>query len=200
MKKQLTKEQFLNDVKDHQIKILKEDGVYRHVRFKKPNDVSMWFDLITTPNRLLYTGDMGTFVFSRIEDMFRFFRSGSGELQPNFGYWGEKCISESRHDGGCYEFSLDEFKKCVIEHTLSMLDKYAESELTEEEHDEISDLLECCDEYEAIEAVRNHKADLIPFDDFFEYSFTKASLRYLWCCYAIQWGIMQYDKAKMVEK
>lgn len=196
----ITKEQFLNDVKNHQLQIIKEDGVYRHIRFKPADGSVMWFDLLTAPNRLLYTGDMGTFVFSRVEDMFCFFRSKYGELQPNFSYWEEKCISESKYDGGCREFSLDRFRECVLDHACTMLNKNSEEDLTEEERDEIYDLLTCDDEYEAVEAVRNHTSDRIPFDDFYEYDFTVYSLHYVWCCYAIQWGIMQYDKSKTTSK
>ena len=34
------------------------------------------------------------------------------------------------------------------------------------------------------------------FDDFFDGSMTRFSFRFLWCCYALAWGINTYDKSK----
>lgn len=75
MSDQCTEKRFLGDVAKHQMTILRDDGVNRHVRFKQPNSSNMFFDLITWPGCLCYTGDMGTYVFRRLEDMFEFFRT-----------------------------------------------------------------------------------------------------------------------------
>lgn len=91
----LTREQFLEDVKDHRLTIIKDDGLYRHLRFKQPGTSNMFFDIVTWPGYLAYTGDMGSFVFTRIEDMLGFFRSKRGELGINTGYWGRRS-SRSR--------------------------------------------------------------------------------------------------------
>lgn len=55
--------------------MLHEDGIYRHIRFRQPGTMCMHFDLITWPGYLCYTGDMGTYVFTRLADMFEFFRT-----------------------------------------------------------------------------------------------------------------------------
>ena len=34
------------------------------------------------------------------------------------------------------------------------------------------------------------------FDDLFEHDFTKYKSRFLWCCYALAWGIQKYDDHK----
>lgn len=78
----LQESRFLADVKDHKISIVRDDGVYRHVRFAKPETVCMHFDLITWPGYLAYVGDMGAFTFTRLRDMFEFFR---GDHKPNLG-------------------------------------------------------------------------------------------------------------------
>ena len=66
---------FLRDVAEHEMIVVRDDGVHRHIRFKKPGTSCMHFDLITWPGYLCYTGDMGTYVFSRLTDMFEFFRT-----------------------------------------------------------------------------------------------------------------------------
>lgn len=43
----LTAHQFLHDVRNHQMTILRDEGVNRHIRFMKPGSSDMQFDLIT---------------------------------------------------------------------------------------------------------------------------------------------------------
>src|SRR5690348_13144744 len=88
---------FLKDVSTHEMIVIRDDGANRHIRFKRPGTSCMYFDLITWPGYLCYTGDMGTYVFSRLEDMFEFFRTDRDynkrkgrELSINPKYWGEK--------------------------------------------------------------------------------------------------------------
>ena len=58
---------FQHDIATHQVVILRDDGVYRHIRFKRPTTMCMHFDLVTWPGYLCYSGDMGCFVFSRLD-------------------------------------------------------------------------------------------------------------------------------------
>lgn len=157
---------FFKDVADHKMYILKDDGVYRHVRFKQPDSMNMHFDLITYPGGMLYTGDMGTFVFWRLEDMFEFFRSSGDRdwmkevgvtLYTNHSYWSEKLIASNcsgRFEGKSTEFNAERFKEVIIEDYLrrwirtsreeGTLDKDERRELWEEVHSEIIDR---CDDY-----------------------------------------------------
>jgi len=112
---ELTEASFLKDVATHEMQLLRDDGVYRHLRFKRPGTVCMYFDLITWPGFLCYTGDMGTFVFTRLRDMFEFFRTdreyaqrrGDRQLFVNHGYWSEKLVAvdSQRRNGSAMEFS-----------------------------------------------------------------------------------------------
>jgi len=39
------------------------------------------------------------------------------------------------------------------------------------------------------------------FDDFFEHRFTQYTYRFIWCCYALAWGVAMYDsKTSGMEK
>jgi hypothetical protein len=91
-------ERFLSDVAKHQLTVLHDDGMYRHLRFMNPKSSFSWFDLITWPGNLAIRGDHGGFMFARVEDMFTFFRAragwNSGTINP--GYWAEKLPDGGR--------------------------------------------------------------------------------------------------------
>lgn len=80
------KEKFDRNITNHQMAIRFDAGIYRHLVFRNPESSAMWFEIVTWPGSLVYTGDMGTFVFERIPDMFEFFRNA--EINPH--YWSEK--------------------------------------------------------------------------------------------------------------
>lgn len=67
-------ETFTRDIAKHEIEVIRDDGVDRHLRFRRPGTMSMHFDILTWPGYLCYTGDMGSYVFRRTEDMLEFFR------------------------------------------------------------------------------------------------------------------------------
>ena len=92
-----SQEEFQKDVSQHGVTIIRDDGVNRHIRFKRPGTMCMHFDLITWPGYLCYCGDMGTYVFSRLEDMFEFFRT---DRDINPGYWAEKLQAVDNHGHG----------------------------------------------------------------------------------------------------
>ena len=188
-----TKQSFLRDTKDHQIKILKDDGVYRHLSFTNNGSSVYRFDLITWPWCLCYTGDMGTYVFRRLEDMLCFFR---GELKINSSYWAEKLEAVDRCDG-LKEWSEESFEESV----KYDFDMWAESaECSSLEKDDIwesikSDILSCSDNgHEAHQAVEYFDHEM--FNDFWEHDCTEYVPRFIWCLYAIVWGIQKYDESK----
>lgn len=216
----LTEDSFLKDVAEHQIQIIKEDGVHRHIRFQKPGTMGMHFDFITWPGYLCYTGDMGTFVFSRLDDMFQFFRTDreyahtkGKQLGINLSYWGEKVQAvDNRYagEGSISEFDPVRFKQVINEYRVrwmretketSNLNKEERRELWEAVEDEV--LSEVADGGTfAQQAAYNfswkagHGRTEYAFHDFFEHNFTKPTHTFQWCCYALAWGIQQYDSVK----
>ena len=114
-------ELFRSDTKDHELTILHDDGLYRHLRFRRPETGMYWFDLITWPGALAVVGDFGTgYTFRRIDDMFEFFReSGYSNsrsiIHPH--YWSEKIASGK---DGVREYSEELFRQRVAEE----LDEY----------------------------------------------------------------------------
>lgn len=201
---------FLKDVADHKIQLLQDSGVYRHVRFKQPGTGDMYFDLVTWPGYLCYTGDMGTYVFTRANDMFTFFRSDrttDRHININPRYWGEKVVGVDRHSP-IKEFSYQKFKRAVMSDLVYWIRNNA-YQTTKEERREVWDTV--VDEIINADGVSraemavydfshfvNDTVGYFVFEDFFEHSVDEYSMRFLWCCYAIAWGIQQYDAEKEV--
>jgi hypothetical protein len=185
-------ERFARDIATHQMDVRHEDGLYRHVVFKRPDTVCMMFSLTTTPGRLVYAGDMGCFVFERLPDMFKFFRT---DRAPNMGYWHEKLVATDRD--GSTEKSSELFRE--------NLKAYEADELTDEQQDELADFIETAvstydDESPQVAYKMVHEFRLDDgnefFYDFFERNDRQFTIRFEWACYAISWGIQQYDLAK----
>lgn len=208
METRLTETQFLKEVADHRLFVLRDDGLNRHLRFKRPDSTFCHFDVITWPGCLCFTGDMGTYVFRRLEDMFDFFRAGTSErradggLHINPGYWSEKLQAADRDDG--YKaFSLTRFKEAVKEQFDAATEDegWAEAKRADLWEEIESSVLNVEDEYEAVSAVRGFYSNLCPtlFDDFWEHRLTEYSHRFIWCCYALAWAVQQYDLSTSVK-
>lgn len=197
------KTQFLEDVKSHTMAIQADDpGIgYRRIIFSKYGYSSQRFELVTWPNYLCITGDMGTYVFSRIYDMFKFFRSP--ELITKPGYWSEKLQADdthSKHKG----FSREIFGVRVWDFYYMAIDIGIDFERAEKLKKSIQDeVISYSDEersaYDAIEnwpdnaCVPEEYEDI--FQDFFDGGGTEDySYHFIWCLYAIVWGINKYDE------
>lgn len=198
-----TEEQFLKEVSQHQLTTLHESGLYRHLRFKRPGTICMHFDIVTWPGYLAYSGDMGCFVFQRLDDMLEFFRTDGGGINP--GYWSEKlqAVDGGRGGGKATEFSEDKFRKVINEYRVRWvrehgLDKEERRELWKVVENEVLDLLDESGE-SAVNAAYGFNFRIgghtFRFDDIFEYTLTEYTHHFIWCCYAIAWGVQQYDLA-----
>jgi hypothetical protein len=188
-----TKDSFLKDVSRHSMTIIKDDGVYRHLVFSNNGSSVYRFEIVTWPGYLAYTGDMGAFVFSRVEDMFRFFRNERGEI--NLSYWAEKVVAENKHHG-IKQFSIDEFHENVLGYTRSKLSLLDDEEIPEEIMEEIEILLNAEDMIDAICSIRDFRSEKISFYDWWEFDNDRYTYHFVWCCYALVWAIAQYDATK----
>lgn len=220
MKYECTEERFLRDVARHEMSIIRDDDLYRHIRFKRPDSTSFYFDLITWPGHLCFTGDMGTNVFSRIEDMFSFFRTDREEMRLRDGqtlainpsYWGEKLLSESRF-GGYREFDEKGFEQILKERIIQWIKDHRDS-TSKDERRELWDAFTnevlgadgdsggyrkqaaAYDFHHRIGTDRFGDPRYFGFADCWEYDFKRYTFHYIWCCYALAWGVKKYDKAK----
>ena len=202
MPKVPTPEEFLKDVAAHEMTVLQNEGVYRHLRFAnaKQNAWNQWFEIVTWPNKLAVSGDMGTWVFKRLHDMFNFFRSKDGELKINPDYWGEKVESESRAEGPHKKFRSGNFKAALID-TLNAIDTLNEDAPSETQKQKIItalsyDIFHIDNAPEARRALLEFEYEDFKFPDpigLVEAVSNSYSSHYIWCLYAIVWGIQQFD-------
>lgn len=188
---------FVENVKDHKLTIKMDNGLYRHLHFSK-GSFEYWFDLITWPGYLAITGDCGDFVFSRIDDMFSFFRDEKKENRINASYWAEKVTADAKYSD-IKKFDPDKFHDNVIEHTKIMLDLEEDESIPDDIMNEIYPLLHTYDEWECVQSIRDFESKKINFNDFWDYNHMSYNYGYLWCLYAIVWGIDRYDEAKETE-
>ena len=206
-----TEVSFLKDVDRHVIETIRDDGVNRHVRFRRPGTMCMHFDLITWPGYLCYTGDMGTYVFSRLEDMFQFFRRPDNSYTIDFRYWAEKlkAVDSSGGNGSATEFSKERFKAVINEYRVSWiresrdaLTKAQRRELWEEVDEQVLSYLDD-GEHKVYEEANEFSWRAGPehfsyeFTDLWDHRFTEYTHHFLWCCHAIAWGIRKYDESKV---
>lgn len=192
-----TKERFALDTAEHKMTILHEDGLYRHLRFKKPKTGMYWFDIITWPGALAIRGDMGNYVFARLDDMFEFFRGHAVNEQ----YWAEKMIAGPDP----MEYDIKRLSRLVMEYV-----KETDEVENEEERERLMDavkqeiLFDERAEYSENEAqclVRDFAFPLksgstFQFYDTWGWSMKEYTLHFRWCLHAIVYAIQTYDTAK----
>lgn len=213
-------ENFLKDTAEHTIELLRDDGLYRHLKCTRGGSQTYRFDIITWPGYLCVCGDMGDYVFARTPDMFGFFRPrpgdfvtdpSKGSLPINPHYWSEKLQAPKRES--VMEFSLDKFKEAVQHYVDAFKEENQPDEDASDErreqwqeslaelNDELDTLFSEVDEYsgDVAHTVAIQKAqefEGLDMHDIYEYSMRDYTFHFIWCLYAIVWGIVEYDKQK----
>lgn len=180
--RQNAESQFPTDIAQHQMTTLRDDGLYRHLRFRRPGTGNMGFDIITWPGYLAYVGDMGSYVFARLEDMFVFFRDHN--INPS--YWAEKVEAAEIRDG-IEEYSPDTARAWVKE----QLDSYVATDEIRAEAANIDFDNGAFRLYDQLDAI-----EFNGFSDHWEADFNEYTFPYIWCCLALVWAIKKYDLVK----
>lgn len=199
---------FLEKTKDFIMKIEYDFGFNRHIRFRHPSSSFYWFDIITWDGSLVINGEYGTWVFSRLPDMFCFFRIDPGDfnynregMSINPDYWAEKLKACDRGSSSATEFSHKLFEQNIKKE----FDEYEfeTEDLAVDCWKEIEEEVLCYsdNQHEAMTAANNfsHKSGF-NLENFWEVDSHDFRIEYIWCLYAIVWGIQQYDEFKSAEK
>jgi hypothetical protein len=202
-----TEERFLSDVANHEMRIDRDDGLSRELKFRNPEGYgsNCWFEIITWPGRLCINGDHGCYVFSRISDMFKFFRHNGANadgkpLYINDGYWAEKLVAAASDRSKVRNWSDDKFERIVKERFVAHIRENMRGmpnerrELREAIESEVLAVSEV--ETDAISEARDFDMHGLNFEDVWEWDCTEWNFHFIWCLYAIVWGIQQYDKSK----
>jgi len=200
------KERFDKEIVEHEMTIHQDRGLYRHIVFAVPGTNIYHFNLTTFPNYLIISGDMGTYAFSRVEDMFRFFRNERICINPS--YWGEKLKSISTN-GGYEKFNVDEFKQGVEESFEAYREYLDDKELADKIWADIKmTVIDPANDdgagWVAMQsAIEYRYEDILAdinigniFQDFWEHSCNRFDYNYIWCLWAIVHGIKMYDEFK----
>lgn len=202
--KQPTLEVFLKDVENHQLTVNLDSGVYRDITIANPNTMCMHYNITTRPGYLMFTGDMGCFVFKRTNDMLSFFRPQSG-YYINTSYWGEKVEA-----GEVSQFDMDTANASLQNYLTNFLDDLDLSDPEDREKSKqalsaVNKFIssnEYSGEFEFWENINSWDKDEaggLELTDFFEASTTAKTFHYVWCCYAIVHAIKLYDEYKLSE-
>jgi len=204
MNKEIVMAQFLKDTKKHLLTIKQDEGLYRHLLLSNPESSACWYGIVTWPGCLCIYGDMGTYVFARLQDMFQFHR-GNGFECIDRRYWAEKLEATNKSSGHT-EFSSEAFKEA--------LDTYYEEWTQDDPEDdaeindpvvrkavreELDDLVARAEnEYQAHELARDFESSSgHELRDFWEHDLTRYTHHFTWCCFAIRKAIEVYDRTKL---
>jgi hypothetical protein len=192
---------FLEDVSKHVLTVISDSGNNRHLRFKQPNSSAYGFDLVTWPGHLCITGDCGTYVFSRLEDMFEFFRKpeyllGKAGLHTNPYYWGQKALS--------HDTTMPIKKYCSDTLTQVLRDQCCGWSFdSEDEQSYVQAEVEALigelggdkgDDFYAADSFKSEYGHV--FTDLWDEDCEEYTFRYMWCLYGIAYGIGVYDDFK----
>lgn len=190
----VTAESFARAVAEHTMTVLRDDDAYRHLRFGKPGTIVNSFSIVTWPGYLAFTGDMGDYVFKRLDDMMEFFR-GHG---PNPDYWSEKCVAAGHE--GIKEYSAELAHEMIDEAVVEASRDLPPGDAVALEEQVVSDVLNFLHDGEAAThaRLRDFYAEEAPdvFSDSWEWDFKVFTYHFVWACHAIPWAIAQYDQAK----
>lgn len=201
------RERFEGEIAEHTLTVLRDDGLYRHLRCRRPDTSVYGFDVLTWPGYLAIVGDTGHFVFSRVSDMFSFFESDAGRINPD--YWSQK-LQAPRPDGA-ERYSEDAARAAVLEWVRDLTDQLEDADLEYDEqgprggkaalrlYQAVRERIlsyELYAEHEARRLIADFEHDGFYMDDAWEWSMREYDWQFLWCCHGIVWAIGQYRAAK----
>lgn len=189
------RKRFEREAGQHRMRVFHDDGLYRHLRFTAPGTWAYGYDLITWPGQLAIAGDCGDYTFARVADMFDFFRSERGAINPH--YWSEKLTNRDMREG-TRRFEPELFESRV---------RTWYRERTEDGSDESGSLARALREQlawgdppysrgEAVERLCAFEHDGVLIEEPWGWCLEDWDWQFLWCCLAIVQGIAQYDWAQ----
>jgi hypothetical protein len=185
------RERFDQESADGTVKVLRDEGLYRHLECEHPKSSAHWFEVVTWPGALALRGHTGSYVFTRDDDMLDFFRTttAGGRLDPM--YLGEKIAPSGL--------------KSVTVYSEERLRAYI-AEAVAAKEPEPGDLAEMVDadltsQYAPADLTTEGRAlaavGAFEFDDFrFDttgWEITELDYSFLYSCHALAWTVEQYD-------
>jgi len=191
----LTKESFLECVSEHEMTVILESEDHYHLRFGVPHTNNQYFDVITAPNRVIITGDMGDFIWQSDFLNFSPRRLLAGRSKEFSSEAVRNEIAE-RIDNFCSEISdwYDDYEG--DEHsTLEQFEAAFREDVMD--HFDSANL----DEYRFVSAIEDFSSYIIPdcnlFGDFWcDFNADVPTYHYQWCVYAVYFAAVHASKLK----
>lgn len=191
---------FQRDAAGHQLTVLHEQGLYRHLRMAAPGTRWGSWDIITWPGHLATSGDAHDgLTFSRENDMIvdffgkmhggkkSYFDDGAPSI--DFRYWAEKLQGDQRDTVRAYVHA--DFVRYVKETLTERLEAGYYSQLTQQLVDELIAEVEDLDESEA-EArqwLNEHEREV---PDSWDHDFKDYTFHFQVACYAVNAAVQAY--------
>lgn len=184
---------FATEVAKLEMTILVDQGLYRHLVFQRPDTRLYWFEFVTWPGTLAVRGDLDGFMFTRMEDMFEFFRGSSWNGQPNLSYWAEKADDPER----CQAYSEEVFRSEVLRDVHERRDERPPGLFKALDEELFSSWwVSLAAEEDARKALERFEHQGFEFCDTWEWNFHDYTWHFRRACHAIVWGIGQYDAVR----
>lgn len=160
MANQIPYTHFCKNTENHRLRILHDDGLYRHLRMQSDNEkgqptVIWYWDIITWPGSLAIRGDVADgYIFTRDPDMLEFFslhpdRYRDDAPMIDMHYWAQKLAYEHRSTATVYDREVflasvrdalsndstdpEDLMDTARQHILTSLDEQAFARLPDEE-------------------------------------------------------------------
>ncbi|RWR30510.1 hypothetical protein D2T29_12630 [Sinirhodobacter populi] len=197
-----TYERFIRDVRDHAMTIELDQGVHRSILFSRPGSSACHFRLNTWPGYLSVSGEMGSYTFFRMHDMFSFFRFAGPEYDKtehiNAGYWDSKLTAVSATE------SREELNEAAYVDAVRLMLRSHISHMSLSKAKRVMGYVKADGLFDAV-GIPPHDAMIAlwqwqcpvtgkyPFSNVWDYRLTTQAFHLVWCMRAIQWGIKQYD-------
>lgn len=179
---------------EHELTVLRDDSVYRHLRYRKPGSSMYWFDIHTSPGLLTITGDIGTFVFSRVPDMLSFFADSTHADVP---YWQHQLLAPAPQD--VIKHDRAAASRAVVDQVTDMTDGWPNDAVVELQRAVDTDLSDALDnEHELLGAILNFEWTSSGDGYTFEFSdpqdlMTRTyTVQYLFACHALRAAAWHY--------
>lgn len=180
---------------EHKIRMRLNQGMFRSWRCQKPETWCYGFDITTTPGALLVTGDIGTLVVERTNDMI----SWASSAVRSIDYFAQKVP----HEIATEKFDIEVAKEWIGDEIAECRRNYAEAvefmntnaqKDFDEQLGKLSDLKITLDEY-GEHGFITELADSGLVDGCDWPNFKNYTSSFLWQREAVKWFIENMDKA-----
>ncbi|QLB44842.1 hypothetical protein [Mannheimia pernigra] len=182
-------ERFLDSVKNHSITIIQNSDDTKIFQASIPNEGShLAFTVIYQSNRVIITGDMGSFVLGGLLNPYGFFLKNQSAF--GFYYMASKVLAEDRNFR-THIFDANQAQEMVEGLFKSYMEDREFDDSQEEILDELRDKIESIDFSSQIEVERFlyelSSDEWEIFDELDINDFNVLSYQFMWCIQAIIW-------------